>query len=114
MKLKENERESHKYKVEKIILFLMVFAGKISEAEIRSIARLEVLFERRNSFRRRRFFFCSFSSKLYEETQKYAGILYPLNINNFHFNLNIVAFSPLGSSTSCFFHCLKCRMSDIF
>lgn len=27
---------------------------------------------------------CFFSSKLYGETQEYAGILYPLNINNFY------------------------------
>lgn len=36
MNEENNERESHKHKVEKIVLFLMVLAGKVSEAEIRS------------------------------------------------------------------------------
>lgn len=75
--VRRKRRESHKHEVERIIFFSYVFGGKVSEAEIRSIARLRSTIYKEKS---------SLWSKLYgKKRRKYAGILfYPLNINNFY------------------------------
>ena len=72
-----------------------MFCWKISQAEIRPIAGLK------------NFFFSSKVNYTVEETQKYAGILYPLNINIFFYT-----FGCVFKFINVLFYCFKCRMSE--